>query len=94
MKNLTVLAMAKIDGGAAMDCDERARFEKAKAELTRGGGLVSRRFEWCKNWRDIFEEWDEILGRARGRRSKQVAEHDLRRPRLVVDSTTIAPRQA
>ena len=35
-------------------------FEKAKAELTRGGGLVSRRFEWCKNWHDIFEEWDEI----------------------------------
>lgn len=42
---------------AAIDRD----FEKAKAELTRGGGLVSRRFEWCKNWRDIFEEWDEIL---------------------------------
>jgi hypothetical protein len=55
-----VLATGHIDGGAAMDCDESARFEKAKAELTRGGGLVSRRFEWCKNWRDIIEEWDEI----------------------------------
>lgn len=40
--------------------DERARFEKAKAELTYGGGLLSRRFEWCESWRDIFEEWDEI----------------------------------
>ena len=46
---------------AAMDRDERACFEKEKAELTRGGGLISRRFEWCKNWRDILEEWDEIM---------------------------------
>jgi hypothetical protein len=36
-------------------------FEEYKAKLTAGGGLVSRRFEWCKNWRDILEEWDDIM---------------------------------
>ena len=44
---------------AATERDDE--FEKYKAELTRGGGLVSRRFEWCKNWRDILEEWDDIM---------------------------------
>src|SRR5205823_1185791 len=54
------LAAKTVDAEREADA-ERARFEKYKAELTRGGGLVSRRFEWCKDWIDVLEEWDDIL---------------------------------